>query len=140
MGTTEHDRRRERIGFIGLGQIGLPMCAQVLRAGYAVTAFDLRADAVEAAVAQGATGAASAAACAAAADLLVTVVPGPAVEDVLLGSGGALAALAPGGVAIDMSTGSVPVGRRVAAAAAPPRGRGGGAPPARAPPAPAGVV
>ena len=33
-----------RVGFIGLGHMGAPMCEQVLRAGFAVTAFDLRTE------------------------------------------------------------------------------------------------
>ena len=46
------------------------------------------------------------------------MLPGPAqVEDVLLGSGGALAALADGGLVADMSTSSPALGRRIAAAA-----------------------
>jgi 3-hydroxyisobutyrate dehydrogenase-like beta-hydroxyacid dehydrogenase len=66
----------DRIGFVGLGHMGAPMCEQLLRAGFDVTAFDLRADAVAAAVKHGAAGADSAAACAAAADVLVTMLPG----------------------------------------------------------------
>jgi len=79
-----------RIGFIGLGHMGAPMCEQVLRAGFAVTAFDVRAEALDALVALGAAPAASARECAATADVLITMLPGPdAVEAVLL-DGGAL--------------------------------------------------
>ena len=38
-------------GFIGLGNMGGPMCKRVLGAGYAVTAFDLNTVALDAAVA-----------------------------------------------------------------------------------------
>lgn len=107
-----------RVGFIGLGNMGAPMCDQVVRAGFDVTAFDLRADALAGAREQGAAIAASAAGCAAAADVLITMLPGPdQVEDVLLGSGRALGALAEGALAIDMSTSSPALGRRIAAAA-----------------------
>lgn len=107
-----------RVGFIGLGNMGAPMCAQVLRAGFPVTAFDLRPEALAEAGARGAAAVESAAACAAVADVLVTMLPGPAqVEDVLLGSGGALAALPDGAVAVDMSTSSPTLGRRIGEAA-----------------------
>lgn len=107
-----------RVGFIGLGNMGAPMCAQVLRAGFDVTAFDLRADALAAARGQGVATAASAAECATAADVLITMLPGPAqVADVLLGSGRALAALAERALVIDMSTSAPALGRRIAAAA-----------------------
>lgn len=108
-----------RVGFIGLGHMGAPMCAQVLRAGFAVTAFDLRADALTVARASGAAIAGSAAECAGGAEVLITMLPGPAeVEEVLLGAGGALAALGAGAIVADMSTSSPLLGRRIAAAAA----------------------
>jgi 3-hydroxyisobutyrate dehydrogenase len=109
-----------RVGFVGLGQMGAPMCACVARAGFPVTAFDLRPEATAAAVAAGARAGAGAAGCAREADVLITMLPGPAeVEDVLLGAGGALAALPRGAVAVDMGTGSGDVGRRVLEAARP---------------------
>jgi 3-hydroxyisobutyrate dehydrogenase-like beta-hydroxyacid dehydrogenase len=71
-------------------------------------------------VAAGARAGADAAGCAREADVLITMLPGPAeVEDVLLGAGGALAALPRGAVAVDMGTGSGDVGRRVLEAARP---------------------
>ncbi len=104
-----------RIGFIGLGHMGHPMCEQVIAGGYEVTAFDLVPERVPA----GARLAASVAHCAAAVDLLITMLPGPRqVEDVLLGVDGAIASMAPGSLVVDMSTSSAVVGHRVAAAAA----------------------
>ena len=95
-----------RVGFIGLGHMGGPMCARVARSGFAVSAFDLRAEAVDAAVAAGAAPAASAAECAATAEVLVTMLPAPPhVEAVLLGAGGALASLPDGALAINESSG-----------------------------------
>jgi 3-hydroxyisobutyrate dehydrogenase len=106
------------VGFVGLGHMGGPMCARVAACGMPVRAFDLRHEAIEAAVAKGATPATSAADCARSADVLVTMLPAPAhVEDVLLGEGGALAALPDAALAIDMSTSSAAVGRRIVAAA-----------------------
>jgi 3-hydroxyisobutyrate dehydrogenase len=107
-----------RVGFIGIGTMGAPMCAQVVRAGFPVTAFDLRAEALAAARTAGAATAASAAECAMRADVLVTMLPGPAdVEDVLLGAGGALDALGADALVADMSTSAPALGRRIAAAA-----------------------
>ena len=37
----------QRMGFIGLGNMGLPMCKNLVRAGYEVSTFDLLAEAVE---------------------------------------------------------------------------------------------
>ena len=80
-----------RVGFVGLGHMGGPMCANVVAAGFPVTAYDLRPEAVAAAVASGATAGVSAAACASAADVLITMLPGPReVGAVLLGAGAAL--------------------------------------------------
>ncbi|HDR9382954.1 TPA: NAD(P)-binding domain-containing protein, partial [Burkholderia multivorans] len=47
------------IAFIGLGNMGGPMAANLLRAGHALTVFDLDAHAVDAAVRAGATAARS---------------------------------------------------------------------------------
>ena len=109
----------DRVGFIGLGHMGAPMCAQVLRAGFETTVFDLREDAVRAAVSLGARPAATVAACAAHADVVVTMLPGPEqVEAVLLGDDGVLAALPPGTLAVDMSTSDPELARRLARAGA----------------------
>lgn len=48
-----------RIGFVGLGNLGLPMVSALTRAGWSVTAYDIRREAVDAAVAKGAAGAES---------------------------------------------------------------------------------
>jgi 3-hydroxyisobutyrate dehydrogenase len=106
------------VGFIGLGNMGGPMCGHLVRAGLPVSAFDLDGAAVARVAALGARAAESAADCASGSDVLITMLPAPPhVEDVLLGSGGALAALPAGALAIDMSTSSVSVGARVVSAA-----------------------
>lgn len=108
----------ERVGFIGLGNMGGPMCRHLVESGFQVTAHDLDRDALERAGASGARIAGSAAECARDAEALVTMLPAPPqVEQVLLGDGGVIAALGPGAVAIEMSTSSVSVGRRLLAAA-----------------------
>jgi 3-hydroxyisobutyrate dehydrogenase len=111
----------ERVGFIGLGNMGGPMCGHLVEAGFDVTAFDLRSEALDRVVAAGARAAASAMDCASGVDALITMLPAPPhVEAVLLGSSGSdgvIGGLAPGTIAIDMSTSSVAVGTRVVAAA-----------------------
>jgi 3-hydroxyisobutyrate dehydrogenase len=108
----------ERVGFIGLGNMGGPMCRHLVQAGFSVTAFDLSSEALERVVSVGARAAGSAVECASGVDALITMLPAPPhVEAVLLGSSGVIAALSPGAVAIDMSTSSVAVGARVVAAA-----------------------
>jgi 3-hydroxyisobutyrate dehydrogenase len=105
-----------RVGFIGLGHMGGPMCAHLVEAGFQVSAFDLDPRALEAAAAAGAAAAARAADCGRDADAVITMLPGPPeVEEVLLGEGSVLASMAPGAVAIDMSTSSVALGRRILA-------------------------
>ncbi len=107
-----------RVGFIGLGNMGGPMCGHLVRAGFEVTAFDLNEAALARLVEAGARGADSAAECARGAEALITMLPAPPhVEQVLLGEGGAIAALEPGAIAIDMSTSSTAVGARVVQAA-----------------------
>ena len=93
------------IGFVGLGNMGGPMCKRLLDAGYAVTAFDLNAAALDTAVAAGAVGAPSAAACAAGVDIFLTSLPRPDhVQAVMQGEAGALQALRAGSVWVDLTT------------------------------------
>ncbi len=92
---------------MGLGTMGDPMCRRLVEAGYPVTAYDVDGDALAAAVEAGAAGAESARVCARGADLFMTSLPGPAqVEAVMAGAGGALSALRPGSVWVDLTTNS----------------------------------
>ena len=107
-----------RIGFIGVGTMGLPMAKNLVKKGFAVTAFDSSPEAVKAAAAAGMTAAASAAEAVATADLVITMLPSsPHVESVYTGDGGVLAAARKGTLCVDMSTIDPAVSRRVAAAA-----------------------
>ena len=65
------------IGFVGLGNMGGPMVARLLAAGYTVHVFDIDATALQSAVDAGATASASAAECAALADVFMTSLPRP---------------------------------------------------------------
>jgi len=107
-----------RIGFIGVGTMGLPMAKNLVKKGFTVNAFDTNREAVAAAVAAGMTAAASAAETVATADLVITMLPSsPHVESVYTGDGGVLAAARKGTLCVDMSTIDPAVSRRVAAAA-----------------------
>ncbi|MCX8996961.1 3-hydroxyisobutyrate dehydrogenase [Rhizobiaceae bacterium BDR2-2] len=63
------------IAFIGLGNMGLPMAANLTRAGYAVKGFDLAEASRRAAAAEGVTAAATLEAAVAGADAVVTMLP-----------------------------------------------------------------
>src|SRR6267143_5220770 len=108
-----------RIGFIGVGTMGLPMAKNLVKKGFAVTAYDLNPEAVRAAAAAGMTAAASAAEAVAGMDLVITMLPSsPHVEAVYTGDGGVLAAARRGTLCVDMSTIDPAASRRVAGAAA----------------------
>lgn len=95
------------IAFAGLGRMGLPMCAVLVRAGYQVTATDARAEAEGAAAAHGVAWRDTPAQAAAAAGVLITMLPGAReVHAAMLGEAGALNGLAAGATWIDMTSGS----------------------------------
>jgi 3-hydroxyisobutyrate dehydrogenase-like beta-hydroxyacid dehydrogenase len=107
-----------RIGFIGVGTMGLPMAKNLLKKGFTVTAFDANPEAVEAAAAAGMAAAASAAEAVATADIVITMLPSsPHVESVYTGDGGVLVAAREGTLCVDMSTIDPAVSQRVARAA-----------------------
>jgi 3-hydroxyisobutyrate dehydrogenase len=107
------------IGFIGLGNMGGPMAANLVKAGHQVTGFDLAPRAAEALAAKGGRAAASAAEAVAAGELVITMLPaGAQVRSVYLGDGGVLTNARKGALLIDCSTIDVETARAVAAAAA----------------------
>lgn len=105
-----------RIAFIGIGNMGLPMATNLLKAGYAVEAFDLRPEAREAIRERGAGVAASTAEAASRAEVLISMLPdSPDVEEAYLGPGGVLEGARPGLLCVDMSTIDPATTRRVGA-------------------------
>jgi 3-hydroxyisobutyrate dehydrogenase-like beta-hydroxyacid dehydrogenase len=105
------------VGFIGLGLMGGPMAANLLKAGFAVTVWNRTAARTQPLVALGAQAAGSPRETAAACDVLITIVSDPpALEQVLWGEQGALEGLHRGSVMVDSSTVSPMLARRVAAA------------------------
>src|SRR5262252_8900647 len=108
-----------RIAFIGVGTMGLPMAKNLVKKGFAVTAYDTNPDAMKAAEAAGMTAAATAAEAVTTADLVITMLPSsPHAESVYVGDGGVLAAARKGTLCVDMSTIDPAVSRRIAGAAA----------------------
>jgi 2-hydroxy-3-oxopropionate reductase len=94
-----------RLGFIGLGVMGLPMARNLLAAGYEVVAHSRSSGPVEEVVQAGAEHADGPAAVAAASDLTLLMLPDdPAVEQVVEGPGGVREGAAPGHLLVDMST------------------------------------
>jgi 3-hydroxyisobutyrate dehydrogenase len=105
----------ERIGFVGLGMMGLPMSRNLVEAGYTVTVFDLDDSAIEQARSFGASSASTGSEVAAQSDVIITMVPdSPHVEAAITGPGGILEGARSGSVAIDMSTISPDTSRRMA--------------------------
>ena len=99
-----------RIAFIGLGNIGAGMCANLAKAGHEVMAFDLNADAVAEAEAEGygAKGAASIAKAVMEAEIVVSMLPaGRHVLEVYFGKDGVAEKAPAGTLFLDCSTISV---------------------------------
>jgi 3-hydroxyisobutyrate dehydrogenase len=95
----------EQIGFIGLGNMGVPMAGRLMEGGYALVVNDIRQDAARPLLARGATWAASPAEVAAAAQTVITILPtSREVRDVLRGAKGLLEALRPGSLVIEMTS------------------------------------
>ncbi len=107
------------IGFIGLGNMGGPMAANLVKAGHAVTGFDLSPAALEQAAAAGVTVAENPIAAVTSAEVVVTMLPaGQHVRGLYLGEEGLLAKTPKGSLLIDSSTIDVGSARTVHEAAA----------------------
>jgi 3-hydroxyisobutyrate dehydrogenase len=109
-----------RVGFVGLGVMGFPMAAHLVRAGHSVTAHNRTQAKVERWAAEaGGEVAASPADAVRDADVAVTIVGNDDdVRAIVLGNEGVLAGLAPGALLIDHTTTSAVLARELAAAAA----------------------
>ena len=104
------------IGFVGLGNMGSGMAANLLKAGHRVTAYNRSQDKVDALAEQGARPARTIAdACGG--DAVVSMLANDdAVEAVTFGEGGILATLGDGAVHVSSSTISVELATRLSAA------------------------
>lgn len=96
---------QQNIGFIGLGSLGQGLCHSLVKAGFAVTVTDLNRDAAAPLLAAGAAWSDDVAGVCREADVVITVLPSPAVSrQVVEGPGGVFEHLRAGGVWIEMST------------------------------------
>src|SRR2546430_14904970 len=94
-----------RVGFVGLGTMDLPIARHLLQAGHPVVVYNRTRSRADALKPLQPTVADSAAAAARSAEVLVTMVADDAaLEDVMLGASGALAALARGAIHVSMTT------------------------------------
>jgi len=104
----------EQIGFIGLGNMGVPMAGRLIDGGYSLVVNDIRHDAARPLLARGATWAASPAEVAAAAQTVITILPtSREVREVLLGTKGLLDALRPGSLVLEMTSADPSVTREL---------------------------
>nr|MBP8265141.1 NAD(P)-dependent oxidoreductase [Zoogloea sp.] len=105
-----------RVGFVGLGVMGLPMAGHLLAAGHELAVWARRPEAAAPLVEAGATLCASPAQLAARSEVVISIVTGSAdVEQLAFGPGGLVEGFAPGGIHVDMSTIAPGMARRLAA-------------------------
>jgi 3-hydroxyisobutyrate dehydrogenase-like beta-hydroxyacid dehydrogenase len=109
-----------KVGFIGVGNMGGPMCRNIVKkSNHQVTVFDLNAAAVKSCTDLGATAARSVADVTKGADLVMTSLPMPKdVEAVSLGEDGILANIGKGQTYIDLSTNAPSMVKKIGAAMA----------------------
>ncbi|HEX9747722.1 MAG TPA: NAD(P)-dependent oxidoreductase [Methylomirabilota bacterium] len=104
----------EQIGFIGLGNMGVPMAGRLIDGGCSLIVNDIRRDAARPLLARGAAWAASPAEVAAAAQTVITILPtSREVREVLLGTKGLLDALRPGSLVLEMTSADPSVTREL---------------------------
>src|SRR5882757_8580109 len=107
-----------RIGFVGLGNMGLPMAQNLIKTGHQVEGVDLNPASIEKLIAAGGTVAETHKIAAARGDVVITMLPaGKHVREVYLGPGGIIENTNPRTLLIDCSTIDVETAREVSAAA-----------------------
>lgn len=101
-----------RIGFVGLGNMGVPMAANLARSTHELLVHDVEFSRAQKFVAAHGGAAAASLADLGAAEIVITMLPnGHVVRDVYMGPGGLATALQSGAIAVDMSS-SDPAGTR----------------------------
>jgi len=108
-----------QLGFIGVGNIGTPMCRHLIEAGHEVLVYDVNPAHVARMVSLGAQAGESPRAIAQACNIVFSSLPGPReIELVALGANGIADAARPGLIYVDLSTNAPTVARRLCAALA----------------------
>lgn len=107
-----------QIGFIGLGNMGSGMVANLLQKGFDVSVYDIQREKAEALIAAGANWRNSIPEIAVNADVIMTSLPGPKqLEAVMLGDTGVIAHARPGTTWLDTGTNSVEIMNKISALA-----------------------
>ncbi len=103
-----------KVGFVGVGMMGGPMCRNVLKGGHEVVVYDLNPDALARVAGSRTTVAASPKAVAEQVSIVFTSLPMPAdVEQVVLGENGLAAGARKGAILCDLSTNAPAVVKRL---------------------------
>ncbi len=99
------DMNTTKIGWIGLGKMGIPMSANLIKAGYALTVYNRSKDKEEELTTKGARTASSPASLIEQSDVVIVMVSDDrAIHDIFLGDAGLLSAKTSGKIIINMST------------------------------------
>lgn len=107
--------QKQRIGWIGLGKMGVPMSKNLVKKGYPVTVYNRTKEKTKELAAEGAKVAESPKALAADSDVIISMISDdPALEEVSIGKNGAFEGAKAGTIYIDMSTVSPVSSARVA--------------------------
>jgi 2-hydroxy-3-oxopropionate reductase len=105
-----------RIGVIGVGKMGAPMARRLLAAGYPLTAYDVRAEAIAEVCRDGAAGSDTPASAASGTNVVITMLPDPpSVERVVYGAEGLAGGMGAGQILIEMTSSHPHTTRRIAA-------------------------
>lgn len=107
---------KPRIGYVGIGLMGLPMTLRLIQLGYSVTVFDIASERTDLACASGAKLAATPAQVVDENDIILLNLPTTdAVEMAVFGENGVATAIRPPQVIVDFSTVKVDKGRAFSA-------------------------
>lgn len=94
-----------KIGFIGLGIMGKPMCINLIRSGYELIVYDINEEAMQSVIELGAIAGKNSSDVASQSDIIITMLPNsPHVKEVVMGENGILTGAKPGTILIDMSS------------------------------------
>lgn len=108
----------KKVAFFGLGNMGGPMAANLVRAGFEVCAFDLQPASVQKAVDDGCSAASSEKEAVAGADFVISMLPNGAIaESLYIDGAGLLDLVDPSALLIDCSTVAASSSRRIGAEA-----------------------
>lgn len=96
---------KQKIGWIGLGKMGIPMSKNLIKKGYPVTVYNRTKEKTKELIAEGAKVADSPKELASGSDVVISMISDdPALEEVSIGKNGAFEGARPGMIFIDMST------------------------------------